>query len=70
MISEKKGLRIDMESANLEDFRFVPILYDSYMTFDKPLIVLTKLRKYGENYKLTENHEMLIEIIKNTCVLR
>lgn len=68
MISDKKGLRIEMEGALLEDFKFENILGDSYMTFDKPKIVLDKLNTYGEHYDLTKNHQRFIKIIEKACV--
>ncbi|MGQ1948724.1 hypothetical protein ACT3CD_16660 [Geofilum sp. OHC36d9] len=68
MISDKKGLRIDMEGALLEDFKFENILGDSYMTYDKPKIVLNKLKTYGEHCDLTKNQRRFLKIIEKACV--
>lgn len=65
MVSDKRGLRVEMHGALLDRFDFEPIVKDVYMTSDKPEAVLQKLKEYANNNELTTNQERVREILES-----
>jgi hypothetical protein len=66
MISKNKGLAFEMDDGVLlENFEFTECSADSFMSVDRPKVVLEKLKSYGMNNKLNENHKRFINILEN-----
>jgi len=65
MVSDKRGLRVEMNGALLDRFDFEPIVKNIYMTSDKPDVVLQKLEEYANNNELTRNQEIVREILES-----